>query len=447
MIPETRYARTADGVHIAYQTLGEGPVDLVAVPGWISNVERIWELPLAARYYRRLAEFSRLITFDKRGTGLSDRVPEHALPDLEKRMDDVRAVMDAVGSERAILYAASEGGAMSVLFAATYPDRTVALVLYGTAARDAWAPDYPIGYTEEDLEKEIEEILEGWGTVEWTAKILQEWGAPSVADDEETVRQMAAWARASASPGAAVALSRMNFEIDVRHVLPAIRVPTLILNREGDGPEHSRYQPERIPGAKYVELLGHDHIPWFEDQDSIIEEIERFVTQVRHEEAELDRVLATVMFTDIVGSTAKAAEVGDREWKELVESHHSIVRGLLARYRGREVDTAGDGFFATFDGPARAIRCAQAVTGSVRSLGLEVRAGLHTGECELIDDKVGGMSVVIGSRVGALAGPGEVLVSSTVKDLVAGSGLAFEDAGEHEFKGLPDRWHLYRVLS
>ncbi len=445
MVPETHYARTADGVHIAYQALGNGPVDLVAVPGWFSNVEKIWELPPAARYFRRLAGFSRLIIFDKRGTGLSDRVPEHELPDLETRMDDVRAVMDAVGSERAVVYGVSEGGPMSVLFAATYPDRTAALVLYGTAARDAWAPDYPIGYTKDELEKEIEEDLQGFGTIEWTAKILREWGAPSVADDEETVRHMAAFCRASASPGAAVALSRMNSEIDVRHVLPAIRVPTLILVREGDEPEHSRYQAERIPGARYVELPGRDHIPWFEDQDSIVDEIERFVAEVRHEEAELDRLLATVMFTDIVGSTEKAADLGDRKWKELVEAHHSIVRGLLARYRGREVDTSGDGFFAAFDGPARAIRCAQGVTESVRSLGLEVRAGLHTGECELIDDKIGGLSVVIGARVGTLAGPGEVLVSSTVKDLVAGSGLRFEDRGTHELKGVPGEWRLFAV--
>jgi len=447
MKPETRYAKTEDGTHVAYQVLGDGPIDLVAVPGWISNVEYNWEHPWPAAYFRRLATFSRLILFDKRGTGLSDRVPDSEPPSLETRMDDVRAVMDSVGSERAVIYGVSEGGPMSILFAATHPERTTALIVYGASPRDAWAPDFPWGYTEEYLRKEMADVDRGWGTLEYTTAILSEWGGPSVADDEEFARWLAAYERVSASPGAANALSLMNFEIDVREVLPAISVPTLVLNREGDGPEIARYMAERIPGASQKEFPGNDHIPWIGDRDAILDEIERFLSDVRDEQAELDRVLATVMFTDIVGSTERAAELGDRRWRDLVQHHHERVRGQLARYRGREIDTAGDGFFATFDGPARAIRCARAVGESVRDLGIQVRAGLHTGECELIGEKVGGLAVHIGARVASIAGPSEVLVSSTVKDLVAGSGLTFEDAGEHELKGVPGRWHLYRVAS
>ncbi len=447
MRPDTRYATTEDGTHIAYQVLGDGPVDIVAVPGWISNVEFAWEHPWPAAYLRRLSTFSRLIMFDKRGTGLSDRVPDDRPPSLETRMDDVRAVMDAASSERAVIYGVSEGGPMSILFAATYPERTIALVVYGSTPRDAWAPDYPWGYTEEEMRKDMDEVQQGWGTIESTETLLREWGGPSVADDETFVSWLATYSRVSASPGAANALSLMNFEIDVRHVLPAIAVPTLVLNREGDGPEVGRYMAERIPGATFAELPGADHIPWIGNQEDILGAIARFVDDVREEQAELDRVLATVMFTDIVGSTEKAAELGDRAWRRLIETHHERVRGQLTRYRGREVDTAGDGFFATFDGPARAIRCARAVGDSVRDLGIEVRAGLHTGECELIGDKVGGIAVHIGARVAAAADAGEVLVSSTVKDLVAGSGLRFTDRGVHALKGVPEPWHLYAVAA
>jgi class 3 adenylate cyclase/alpha-beta hydrolase superfamily lysophospholipase len=444
-VPETRYAKTADGVHIAYQVVGDGPVDLVFVIGWTSNVEALWEEPELARYLERLASFSRLILFDKRGVGLSDRVPEDHLPGLETRMDDVRAVMDAAGSERAVIYGISEGGPMSILFAATYPERTIGLLLYGTAA----------DYTERDISpSESEDYLEyidaNWGTLEHARYEIRAWGAPSRADDERLVGWLASYLRRAASPGAAIALTRMNREINASHALPAIHVPTLVIARSGDLDfpiEDVRRMSGQIQGAELIEFPGDDHFFWLGGYEGMMAEIERFVGGLREEEAQLERSLATVLFTDIVGSTDTAAALGDRAWKALVETHHERVRGQLARYRGREVDTAGDGFFATFDGPARAVRCASSIVTAIRPLGVEVRAGVHTGEVESIDGKVGGLAVVIGSRVGALAGPSEVLVSQTVKDLTAGSGLAFQDAGEHELKGVPDRWRLYRVAG
>jgi pimeloyl-ACP methyl ester carboxylesterase len=388
---------------------------------------------------------SRLILFDKRGVGLSDRVPEDRLPDLETRMDDVRAVMDAVGSERAVVFGVSEGGPMSMLFAATYPERTIALVLYGTVADfTARSPEY-----KEDPAAYLARTEEIWGTLDFARGEIANWGAPGHESDEHLVSWLASYMRKAASPGAAVALERMNRQINASHALPSIHVPTLIVAKEGDLDfriEQVRDTASRIAGAKLVELPGKVHLPWVGDQDAVLDEVERFVVALRDEEAELDRVLATVLFTDVVGSTAKAAELGDRGWKELVEEHHWRVRGQLARYRGVEVDAAGDGFFATFDGPARAVRCAMSIVGAIAPLGIEVRAGVHTGEVETIDRKVGGMAVVIGARVGASAGPSEVLVSQTVKDLVAGSGLSFEDAGEHELKGVPDRWRLFRVV-
>jgi class 3 adenylate cyclase len=378
-----------------------------------------------------------VILFDKRGTGLSDRV---AIATLEERMDDLRAVMDAAGSERAALLGISEGGPMSTLFAATYPERTAALIGLGTFARRMWAPDYPIGVLEED--QRLRDSRE-WGrpaTLDW----LQT-RAPATTADEEAVRWYTSYLVRGASPGGVLALSRMNREIDVRRVLPTIRVPTLMLYREGEVfAAATRYMGERIPGARLVAVPGDDHLPWEGDQDAVLDEIERFLTGIR-EDVELDRVLATVLFTDIVGSTARAAELGDRGWGELLERHDRLVRSQLTRFRGREVDTAGDGFFATFDGPARAIRCARAVADGVRELGLEVRAGLHTGEVELRDGEVRGIAVHIGARVAAQAGPGEVLVSSTVKDLVAGSGLEFEDRGSAALKGVPGEWRLYAV--
>jgi len=446
--PETRYARSGD-VSIAYQVLGDGPFDLVHVPPFVSHVELAWQVPGVAAFNRRLASFSRLIRFDKRGTGMSDRVS--GAPTLETRMDDVRAVMDAVGSERAALLGASEGGPMSTLFAATYPGRVWALVLFGTFARTLWAHDYPWGDREADYRHEADEEERGWGTPEHAAQVAQAL-APSA--DEESKRALATVIRQSASPGAVAALNRMNMEIDVRDVLSAIRVPTLVLNRSGDSPfitGSSRYLAEHIPGARHVEVPGTDHAMAAGDPEPVLGEIEPFLTgtwkQRAWEEAERDRVLATVLFTDIVGSTARAVELGDARWRELLQSHHAVIRRLLVRFRGRELDTAGDGFFASFDGPARAIRCACAISEGVRELGLEVRAGLHTGECERIDHKVGGIAVSIGARVAAEAEAGEVLVSSTVKDLVAGSGIEFRDRGVAELKGVPGEWRLFAVES
>ena len=448
MRPETRYARSGD-VSVAYQVVGDGPLDLVAVPGFVSHVEWAWEEPSVARYLRRLASFSRLLLFDKRGTGLSDRIA--GVSTLEERMDDIRAVMDAVGSEHAVIFGASEGGPLAALFAATYPERTSALILYGTFASVVRQPDYPWKRTPEELRRLIEErartIHETWGSLEAVAQSLQRM-APSAADDEGLKRWLATLMRLGASPGAEIARQRMNAEIDIRHVLPAIRVPTLVLHRTGDrdsSVEEGRYIAARIPGAKFVELPGDDHFPFIGDMDSTLDEIEEFVTGARPDR-EPDRVLATVLFTDIVSSTEHAVRLGDRRWRDLQERHHALVRRELARHRGREVDTAGDGFLATFDGPARAVRCAVAIGEGVRALGLEVRAGLHTGECELRGDRVSGIAVHTGARVMAQAGAGEVLVSSTVKDLVAGSGLRFEDRGVHAFKGVPGEWRLYAVV-
>jgi pimeloyl-ACP methyl ester carboxylesterase len=414
----------------------------VVVPGWLSNVELFWEDPTAARFLTRLASFSRLILFDKRGTGLSDRVSD--MPNLETRMDDVRAVLDAVGSERAALCGYSEGGPMCALFGATYPARTSALILIGSFPSRQWSEDCPWGVRPEAAQAFIETCEREWG-----GPVGLDIRAPTLAPDERARQWWARFLRMSASPAANSALARMNYGIDIRHVLPVIRVPTLLLHSVGDrliDVSASRYMAGRIAGAKYVELSGIDHLPWGQDADAILDEIEEFLTGVRHG-PEPDRVLATVLVTDIVGSTETAVKLGDRRWRDLLESHHAIVRRELTRFRGREVDTAGDGFLATFDGPARGIRSACAMAGAVRPVGLKIRAGLHTGECELIGEKVGGIAVHIGARVAAMAGAGEVVVSSTVKDLVAGSGITFEDRGLHALKGVPGEWHLYSVTS
>jgi pimeloyl-ACP methyl ester carboxylesterase len=440
--PETRYALSGN-VNIAYQVVGnsDAAFDLVFVSGWVSHVEYMWEEPLIAHFLRRLASFSRLIFFDKRGTGLSDRAVE--LPTLEERMDDVRAVMDAVGSERAALFGVSEGGPMCALFAATYPERTSALVMYGGYAKRAWAPDYPWAPTPEKRQRFFDAIEHGWGGVVDLATV-----APSEADNPNFQRSWATYLRMGASPGAALALAKMNTEIDIRPVLPTIRVPTLILHRSGDldmNVEEGRYVARQIPGAKYVELPGDDHLWWAGEIDALLDEVEEFLTGVPRG-ADLDRVLATVLFVDIVGSTEQLARLGDRRWQEVIGAYHALVRRELDRFRGREVDTAGDGFLATFDGPARAIRCAGAISSGTHRLGLQIRAGLHTGECEVMDGKVGGIAVHTGARVMAEAGPGEILVSSTVKDLVAGSGIEFEDRGVHVLKGVPGEWHLYSIV-
>jgi class 3 adenylate cyclase len=442
--PETKYAKTVDGVHVAYRVVGAGPIDLVWAPGTVSHVELYWEEPGLVRFIGRLAFFSRLMVFDKQGTGMSDRATEAAT--LEERMDDIRAVMDACDSERAVLLGVSEGAPMCALFAATYPERTVGVILCGGYAKGLPAEDYPWTPARKEQLAYIAREEDSWGV--WTDEELLEF-APSMAGDARFFDWLRKLFRMGASPGAQRALELMNMEVDISNVLPAIRVPTLVLHRTGDRickVEEGRYIAERIPGVKYVELPGEDHIPWVGDSDSIVREIEMFATQ-SWREVEPDRVLATVMFTDIVGSTSKTAELGDRDWRDLLGEHHARIRSQLSRFRGVEMDTAGDGFFAVFDGPARAINCAKSIHRTLANLGLEARIGVHCGECERMDGKVGGLAVVVGSRIASMAGPGDVLVSQTVKDLTAGSGLTFEDAGEHELKGVPDRWHLYRVAS
>jgi len=438
--PETKYAKSREA-HIAYQVLGDGPIDLVWVPGFVSHLEYDWEHPRPARFFRRLASFSRLIRFDKRGTGLSDRLP---IPSLEERMDDVRAVLEAVGSRRAALVGVSEGGPMSLLYAATYPDRTSALVLYGAYARRAWASDHPFGVSLERMETILKRFEKEWGL-----SVAMDVWSPSLLNDEAYKQWRAKYLRLAANPGAAIAVMRMNMQIDARHVLPAVNVPTLVLHRTGDRltpVEQARYMAKHIKNAKLVEMPGDDHTPYTGDTDALLDEIEEFLTGIRHG-PEPDRILATVLFTDIVDSTKRAAELGDRNWREVLEQYHGMVRRQLTLFRGREVDTAGDGFLATFDGPGRAIRCAATLRRQVQSLGIEVRAGLHTGECQLVGGKLGGIAVHIGSRVAAAAKPAEVLVSSTVKDLVVGSGIAFEDRGMHTLKGVPGDWHLFVVAN
>jgi pimeloyl-ACP methyl ester carboxylesterase len=436
-VPTTRYAKCGN-VHIAYQVVGDSPRDLVLVPGWVSHIEYAWEEPSYADYLRRLTSFSRLILLDRRGTGLSDRVAD--LPSLEQQMDDVRAVMDAAGSERAALFGQSEGGPMCMMFAATYPKRTSALVLYGTFARLMRAPDYAIGMPDRAAESFLERIEESWGT-----SFSADHFAPTVAHDERFRTSWARFERFAVSPAGMKALMRIAYGIDARHVLSAIRCPTLVLHRTGDRVarvEGGRYLAERIQGAKYVELPGTDHFPFVGDTDAILSEVQEFLTGVRHG-AEPDRILSTVMFTDIVGATETAAALGDRRWRDLLQGHHAIVRQQLAQFRGREIDTAGDGFLAAFDGPARAVRCACSIVRAASRLGLDIRVGLHTGECEVMGDKLSGIAVHIGARVASEASRGEVLVSRTVKDLVAGAGIGFEDRGMRLLKGVPGEWQLY----
>jgi class 3 adenylate cyclase len=419
---KTKYTRSGD-IHIAYQVVGEGPLDLVYVPGWVSHVELAWEEPTLARFLRRLASFSRLIAFDKRGTGLSDRVTNDQ-------------------SERAALCGVSEGGNLCALFAATYPERTTALVMCGAFAKRIWSPDYPWASTPEEREQAYEMVENEWGSMMDLSHYV-----PSKINDEAFAQRLAKYFRHSASPGAAVALLRMNTEIDIRAILPTIRVPTLVIHRTGDrdaNVEEGRWLAAKIAGARFTELSGEDHFPWVGDQDTILDEIQEFLTGVRPT-PEPDRELSTLLFTDIASSTELVTRLGDQAWQELLERHYAMVREELSRFRGHEVDTAGDGFFATFDGPARAVRCALSVVGDAKQLGIKIRAGLHTGEIQVTGPKISGIALHIGARVAATAKPGEVLVSSTVKDLVAGSNIRFADHGTHVLRGVSGEWHLFAV--
>src|SRR5919106_1285014 len=431
--PPTQYAKSGDA-SIAYQVVGEGPIDLVLVLGFTTHLELQWESPLFARFFERIGSFSRLVLFDKRGTGLSDPVNE--VPTLEQRIDDVRAVMDATGSERAALFGISEGGPMSILFAATHPGRATALVLHGAMGRTTEAPDYPGPSPADALRESAAEFLAPyWGQ---DAQGMVELFAPSLADDPRAAEQAARQERLAASPAMVQQIFEMFLDIDVRSVLPTIRVPTLVVHRHGDRVVNWRAGKElaaQIPGARYVELPGIDHLPWAGDADAVLGEIEEFLTGARSV-PEPDRVLATVMFTDIVGSTERAAELGDARWRELLSAHQAAVRRELTRFRGREVKTLGDGCLATFDGPARGIRCGRAIAETASSTGLEVRIGLHSGEVEVMEEDVGGIAVHIAARVGDLAAAGEVLVTSTVKDLVAGSGIRFAERGAKQLKGI-----------
>jgi class 3 adenylate cyclase len=439
-VPETRYARNGD-VHLAYQVFGEGPLDLVLVRGFMNHVELVWEHEPLARSLRGLASFARVITFDRRGTGLSD--PGAEAPTLEERMDDLRAVMDAAGSERAALMGTSEGVPMCILFAATYPHRVQALVSWGGMARTTSADDYPIGTPAEALlESGAEFMVPHWG--EGTG---MEVSIPSRGDDPAVRAFYSRWERASASPGMLARLGQMFIDTDVREVVPAVTAPALVLHRRYDrlvNVRHGRWLAEHLPNAKYVEIPGDDHAFEYEHPDLILGEIEEFLTGARHV-PEPDRVLATVLFTDIVDSTRTAAALGDRRWHELLDRHAATVGEEVRRAGGHVVKSTGDGFLATFDGPARAIRCARAIHGAAEADGIQVRAGLHTGECEVLGEDIAGIAVHIAARVSARAEPGEVLVSRTVRDLVAGSGLEFSDKGTHELKGVPDAWELYAV--
>ena len=446
MTPEIQYVRNGD-VAVGYAVVGDGPVD-VAYLAPFSNLEVIWESPLYARFLRSLGSFTRLIVVDRRGTGVSDRVSPRDLPPLEDLVDDLTAVLDAVGSERVVPFGTSDSALISVMYASARPDRTAGLILHGATARGKQDTDYPWQWSEEEWEEYLATIWTRWGTPEYARESLAQYN-PSLADDERALAWWGRFQRLSASPTAIYAMDSLMREMDIRQLLPAISVPTLILHREQDVIEDvgsGRYLAEQIPNNRYVELPGGDHFPWAGDQDAVIDQIREFLGQVQEEQEEsFDRVLATIMFTDMVDSTAQAATLGDRRWRDLQTRHNDLVRAQLARYRGREMDTAGDGFFALFDGPARAVRCASAICTSMKGLGVEVRAGLHTGEIQSSGDGASGIAVAIGARIGSLASGGEVLVSSTVKDLVVGSGLEFQERGVHTLKGVPDEWRLFAV--
>jgi class 3 adenylate cyclase len=453
--PEVHYARSG-AVNIAYQVVGDGPVDLLYIPGWISHLDLYWEEPAVVRFLRRLATGFRLVLYDRRGTGLSDRIPENELPTLEVRMDDSRAVLDAVGSEQAVVFGQGYGSPLAIVFAATYPERTRALVLYNAIAKAGLkTDDYPWGSTEEELEEWREASLAGWGSEEFAREWLRRL-APSAAGDPRQIAWYARVMRASATPSAFKSWGRLNALMDVRELLPLVHVPTLVLARQDAyapkggvdvrALDEATHVAERIHDAKLVALPGRDYLPWVGDQEALVSEIATFVTGTRPA-TEADRVLLTVLFIDIVDSTGRLASLGDERWRDLLAEYDIVVRRELQRFRGNEIDRAGDGVFATFDGPGRAIRCAAEIGLGMRALGLEIRAGIHTGECELDEGRVSGIAVHIGARIMALAEPGEVLVSSTVRDLVAGSELRFRERDVTELRGVPGEWHLHTVLA
>jgi class 3 adenylate cyclase len=448
-IPETRYAKTVDGVHVAYQVFGAGSNDIVYVPGWISNVETNWDLGHHAALFRGLAAVGRLIVFDRRGSGLSDRPDRAESLALELGMNDLRAVLDAAKSERPVLFGHEDGGTLAAMFAAAFPDRISALVLYSPLVKGRRSADYPFRSSDEEIDEWVDRVDQEWGTDELTRWIVHS-GAPGLERDDMFVHSTARWLRSCASPGAVQAIEMMLREVDARPILPTISTPTLTMQRTGNtyaSIGETRFITDMIPGARFVELSGSEDPPYLGNVEELAQAVEAFLAGLRREESELDRHLASVLFTDIVGSTTQASTLGDRAWGELLSRHHVIVRAMLTRYRGVEMDTAGDGFFATFDGPARAVRCAQQIIEAVEAIGVQVRAGVHVGEVQASDGKTSGLAVAIGARIAALAGPTEVLVSQTVRDLVAGSGLVFEDRGEHELKGVQGNWRLFRVVQ
>lgn len=439
MRPRTRYTKSGD-LHIAYSVSGEGDIDLVYVPTWVSHLEHLWEEPRIERFFSRIRSFARLIMFDRRGSGLSDPTP-HA-PTLEEQMDDVLAVLEAAGSERAALLAQLEAGSMASLFAATHPERTRALIFFSAWARIVWDEDYTWANTPEERDALTDDMLDWWGNEDRPPTFV-----PSAAKDPRFMEWFARLERLGASPGPARRMMEVMGRYDARDVLPTIRVPTLVMNRRDDraiDPRHSRYLAEHIPGARHVELPGDESLAPFGDSPAVLDEIEEFLTGTRQRRDE-DRVLATVLFTDIVGSTRRAAELGDSRWRQLLADHDAVIRRELERHRGRFVKSTGDGVLATFDGPARAITCSQTVARELAAMGIEIRAGLHTGEAEVIGDDVGGLAVHIAARVSQAASAGQVLVSGTVKDLVVGSGIDFEDCGARELRGVPGEWRLFAV--
>jgi len=448
MTHEVRYARNGD-VAIGYAVIGEGPDDLVYLSPY-NNLDIAWENPLYERFLRRLSSFARVVVVDRRGTGVSDRYSPNDLPALEDLVDDLASVLDEVESERATLFGFSDAGALCAMFASTRPERVSGLILYATAARGTQAPDYPWQWDEQQWQTYLEQVRTGWGTREYAEESLP-FVNPSLGQDKRMAAWWARFQRLSASPSAMYAQEQVFRELDIRPLLPVISVPTLVLHRENDAIEPvgaGRYLASTIASAEYVELPGSDHFPWAGDQHALIAEVERFLDEIRSEEKEtFDRVLATLLFTDIVDSTIQAAEMGDSRWREVRQKHEHLTRAQLARFRGREVKTMGDGFLAVFEGPARAVRCAEAICNSMNRRGVRLRAGLHTGEVEANGDDVAGIAVTIGARIAALAEPCEVLVSSTVKDLVVGSALSFEDRGLHDLKGVPDPWHLYALAD